>query len=571
MPGLLSNIAVSDEVRRQNDRHRPLVVIAVLAMLALYLYLFTHAGDSLGIPRPQELAARLGVSVDLVFSRDGNVDTMLHITSGEILPRAEARAVLFEILALAFLSVYFLPLGYKQTSLVVWTVIGLGLLYGRTALFGLLCAHIVVYLVLHPNRTRNLGYAALAGLLGYGAFIHEPGASPERYALAVVLPTLAVVLYWTLLLRLLAAPRVAPVLRTITVQSAILTVCISACIEGLSGLDWRLPLGVLLFFWQWERLIMYHIDYKDGQVPQDISLLQYLVVFFHPGSIPNWTWGVTIGQGYTYSHNGFLAEDKNKLVLEGLKLWAIALIYIIGRWWIPAGIAEGFHALGIPVTIQLAELTTHFARGGDAGALTVLCTSMLDLTRWIVLWAGIVHFKVGIWRICGYRMDPYIHRPWASTNLMALWTRFSFHYREFLLRAFYYPIFLRYFKKQPYVRVVVGIMAAAGFGNLVWGHISEGLFYQGMVWEEIVRVLRGWPYFLMLGIGVGLTNVYLLRHRRTRRAWTLDRWIWTDVLAVYCTLQYWALARVLGKLVPGGTNYDSLRLFAAAFGIKLDP
>jgi hypothetical protein len=50
---------------------------------------------------------------------------------------------------------------------------------------------------------------------------------------------------------------------------------------------------------------MYHIDYQDGHIPNNISFLTYLSIFLTPGQIANWNWGVTIGQGYAYTFNKF--------------------------------------------------------------------------------------------------------------------------------------------------------------------------------------------------------------------------------------------------------------------------
>ena len=166
-------------------------------------------------------------------------------------------------------------------------------------------------------------------------------------------------------------------------------------------------------------------------------------------------------------------------------------------------------------------------------------------------------------------MDPYIHRPWASTNLSVLWSRFTFHYREFLVRCFYYPVFTRFFKKNRYLRIFVATLAAASFGNLVWGHVPERLFYRGMELEHVWWVLATWPYFLLLGAGIGASNVYLLWRKRRRRPWTRDRWILTDVAAAYCTLQYYALIHVFARPDRDSTVWDLFRLFLKGFGIDV--
>lgn len=571
MPGLLTHAPVTDEQRRENDRHRPLVVAAVLGLLTLYVYLFTHAADVVGMPRPEDLAESLGIAIEHVFDRDRNVDSTVRITQTQrIRSNDDERLALYLILAAGFLCAYFLPLRYKQPSLALWTVEALLVLYGLEATAGLLFAHLVVYLVLHPDGSHNRWLSVLAGVAAYFAFVHGPRGEPWEAALLGGLPLLSLFLYRHLVLRLLKVPRFAPVLRTITIQSAILTVCISALVEGLSGDEWSLPLGLLLFFWQWERLIMYHVDYKDGLVPHDLSFPRYIAVFLHPGTMPNWTWGVTIGQGYAYANNVFLCEDKNKIVLSGVKIWAVALVYIVFADWLISGLREWFEAVGIPVhDAYTRRMVRHFVAGDDIGTLSVLLTTLLDLCRWTMLWAGIVHFKVGIWRICGYGVDPYIHRPWASTNLVTLWSRFTFHYRAFLISAFYYPVFFRFFKKYRYLRVFTATMAAACVGNLIWGHVTERLFYRGMELEHMLYALGTWPYFLLLGLGISCTQLYLMWRKRVRKPWTLDRWLITDVLATYCTLQFFALIHIFARPVTDSTVWDLWRLFLKAFGIHL--
>ena len=63
-------------------------------------------------------------------------------------------------------------------------------------------------------------------------------------------------------------PVAAKVLRVLAVQSSLITVLIGAVLEGVHGESWELTLGILLFFWHWERLYMYHIDYQDGKFPR---------------------------------------------------------------------------------------------------------------------------------------------------------------------------------------------------------------------------------------------------------------------------------------------------------------
>ena len=66
MPGLLKSVPVDDALRSAHDQHRPLVVLAVLGVLAVYVYLFTQAASSVGLPLPAQLAGALGVEAPAV-------------------------------------------------------------------------------------------------------------------------------------------------------------------------------------------------------------------------------------------------------------------------------------------------------------------------------------------------------------------------------------------------------------------------------------------------------------------------------------------------------------------------
>ena len=46
MPTLLSGLPITEEEQEANDRHDPVMVLAVLVFLAVYMYLFTFASQS---------------------------------------------------------------------------------------------------------------------------------------------------------------------------------------------------------------------------------------------------------------------------------------------------------------------------------------------------------------------------------------------------------------------------------------------------------------------------------------------------------------------------------------------
>jgi hypothetical protein len=570
MSGLLTAGRITDEKRRAHDRHSGWTVAAVLALLFTYAYLFTHICYDLGLPAPQDVGNYLGITLAHVFDADHNVSAFIQIERTSLFgPNDDERLAYLLFLLGAFLSAYFLPLNEKKNALVFWSVLAIGALYGVQACLLMLCLHTVLYLILHPKQ--SLGFAALPGMLLWFAMSANHTWTIDLFSFWAYAPLISIALYAWLIRPLLGKPKVAAVLRTIAVQAAIIIVFIGTVYNGmLAQEDWKFPLGLLLFLFQWERIIMYHIDYKDGTVPEDISYLNYLSVFFSPGGIPNWTDRVCIAQGYAYLDNTFLCRDKNAIVMGGVRIMLVALGYLVLGDWFRYAAVDLFEAMGIPVFGGSTKgLVRYYMEHGDVGTLSVLSATMLNLFKWFIVFAAIGHFKVGVWRLCGYDVAPSFDKPWLATNLVSFWGRFTYHYREFLVRAFYYPVFFRYFRKHRKTRIVVATLASAGLGNMVWGHMVEIAYYRGMEPQALLFVAGHWPYYLLLGGGIALTELYLLKHKRKRKPWTKDRWIMTDLLAAYATLQFFALIHVFNRSAGGSTVIDQAKLFLIAFGIHL--
>ncbi|OIO56188.1 MAG: hypothetical protein COX57_06450 [Alphaproteobacteria bacterium CG_4_10_14_0_2_um_filter_63_37] len=568
MTGLLANLKTSEEERAAHDTHRPGVVATVLAIFGLYIYLFTDIALYWHLITPEALARTLHLYLAHTFGGDGNVDSYLNIDRGPIYSSDDERLILFSILIAAFLSAYYLPIRFKPIALVIWSALALGVLYGLVACAVLLAAHTLVYMTLH--RPKNEAFALLPGAILWVALGAGSHWQPGPTMMWAMMPVLSFVLYRGVMLPLLANLVWAPRVQTLVVQSAIVTVAIGTLYNGvIADESWKFPLGLLLFFFQWERLFMYHIDFKDGKVPDDVTWGRYLAVFFSPGAIPNWIDRVCIGQGYAYLNNQFLCRDKNEIVKGGIKLLLLALMYLVLGEWFRHALVEGFEALGVSVHNGSTQgLIDDYMRGETISPLSIWLTTLLNLAKWFVFFAAVGHFKVGLWRICGYDVAPSFDKPWLATNLVSFWGRFTYHYREFLVRAFYYPVFFKYFRKHRKTRIVVATMASAGLGNLVWGHVVEITYYRGMEWEAIRYVLGHWPYYFLLGLGISLTELYLLKFKRRRKPWSRDVWLVTDVLAAYATVQFFALIHIFNRVAGGSTLWDQTQLFLLAFGIR---
>ncbi|MEZ4452941.1 MAG: hypothetical protein R3B09_26010 [Nannocystaceae bacterium] len=569
----LGGRAIAPEALAAHDRHRPRVILGVLAVLLVYAWCFTQAAADLGLPTPRDLVDLLGLDGAHVLDDDGNVEAKLRVSHTTRMESDDERLLLFAGLFGCFLSVYFAPLRRKAWVMVGWFVGLFALFYGASATGALVAAHLTIYLAFHPTGRRSVEVAALwgglvAALLGArGASL---GAVDERLVALVGAAVIASALAYRALRPALArGGRVVRLVRGALAQTCMIVVVVAILAEARSGAAWRLPVGILYFCTQWARVLVYRVDYEDGAVPRDLPLGEYLAVFLSPAAIANFTYAPYLGQGYAYLRERHLAEDKSALVRSGVRLWWLALVYLIFAEQVTAAfIAAVDRVFGVKVYAFTSQLVRADLRGAELSTATVLLSTFVDQARIYLIYGGVTHFRVGVWRVLGYRVDPQYDRPWLATNLAALWGRFAFHLREFLVRVFYYPVFLRVLRRRPALRIFAATMAATVVGNLVWGHVPPATLGD-LRWATLARILSTWPYFVLLGLGISITQVVLIRRRRTRRPWTRDRRLILDVACAYLTFQFFALIHVFIRPQEGGSLASTTRLFLKGLGIEL--
>lgn len=560
---------VTPEQQRANDTHRPLIVAAVIGMLLVYAYLFTPLAAYLGLRMPIEVLGSMGQY--LKFDEVGHLYCRVSVTSSP-LPVGSSLLIVLGVLTAAFLCAYWAPLPYKRPLAAGWFLVAFLAIYGPWATGLLLLAHLAVYLVFHSRARGSRWLAAGFGaLLGF-AVLESVGTSlPVVAAGAAVSAVVIHVLYAYALTPLLAqSSRAASIIQTLVIQIPLTFAVVAALYEGMTGDAWSLSLGLLFVFWQWQRLMVYHADFKAGDVPKALSFLDYLAVFLTPGVMNNWQSAQYVGQAYTYLANNFLRRDKNAIVLSGVRIWGLALFYILlGEPFIRVLVAFFHQMFGVTVYTSTLRLVQEYVDGVPQGMASVLLTTLLDQFRIFLVFGALTHFRVGTWRVLGHDMDPQYNRPWLATNLVTFWGRFAFHYREFLVRTFYYPVFFRFFKKSLYLRIFFATFISTSIGNHIWGHVPDRMYSRTMTLDNLIGILRAWPYYLLLGLGIALTQLYLMRKGRTRRAWTLDRRIGLDVLASYATMQYFSLIHIFARPIPESNLTDHIRLFLIGFGIHI--
>jgi len=569
----LRGTAIEPEQQRENDRpFRASTLWAFFALALAYAYLLTHLGSDLGLPAPEQVFRYPAQWISYTFDDDGNINSQLYVDSVTGYDYDDARLILLGVISAAFVCSYLLPLQYKQPALVFWFLVGFTVFYGSADTAMLLAAHLSVYLCLHgPFRRSNLPALLVGPLLfwaGQPADLSVPG---QVFGLILSGLTSLTVCRILVFRGLGGEGVVAGWVRRLIPHIAMLTVYAGIVANGLTESVWTFGFGLLFFLFQWARLIVYSIDYHEGSVPRDLRIWDYLSIFLSPATIANHHYAPYAAQGYSYLASKYLCRDKNAIIVDGLTLWAIALMYLVfGRWAVYGFVDYAEESWQIPVYAYISQMIDDYVAGTRMSTPTVLLSTLLDQINVFLLWGAVLHFKVGTWRVFAYDVDPQYNRPWLATNLATLWGRFAFHYREFLVRVLYYPVFFRCAKQPVAVRVFAAIMIATVLGNPFWGHTPAKLLYEGLTWDNFFQlILRSWPYYVLLGLGISLSQLYLMKRVRTRKPWTADKRLGLDILCCYLTFQYFSLIHIFIRPREDSVLMDHVRLFLIGLGIHL--
>ena len=273
-----------------------------------------------------------------------------------------------------------------------------------------------------------------------------------------------------------------------------------------------------------------------------------------------------VGKGLDYlaRHEAATPEALARSQLAGVKLLLLATCW----WWalrLFAGLVHGeprrplaAYGLGLP---RLADL---IAQGGDVPWATA----------WAALYAGLVwdvlklaargHEVVGVLRLAGFNVFRNTYRPLLAPSVVEFWNRYYYYFKELLVDFFFFPTYLRWFRRHARLRILAATLAAAGLGNLYYHLLQRHGFL-------LTADLAGlWPwlstralYCLLLALGI---YVSMLREQRRRGTTAPPAGLATRVRRVAGVWTFFALLSVWSEgSAPFGRRLEFL---LALFGLR---
>jgi len=187
---------------------------------------------------------------------------------------------------------------------------------------------------------------------------------------------------------------------------------------------------------------------------------------FHP------FWGSSttpIGKGVSNLHN-VEAKDAIELAviqIKGMRLIIVcSILHLVLTWFVLATHTY----LGLP---SLNEAIEHQAMGVPlslASCWATLLASFVETVMRIAVWGNSI---VACARMAGFNLLRNTYKPLQSRTLAEFWNRFYFYFKELLVDFFFFPTFLRYFKKHKRLRIIFATFMAAFVGNIIFHFMRD--------------------------------------------------------------------------------------------------
>jgi hypothetical protein len=273
---------------------------------------------------------------------------------------------------------------------------------------------------------------------------------------------------------------------------------------------------------------------------------------------PIWGGGSTpIGKGFGYL-NKFDAKDADELAVTRLK--AVKLVVwgalLAGLWFAMEHVARNM--LEIPTLLNSILATAEGTTTVGMSWISLIYDYLLDLVI-IAVWG---HMIVAVIRMIGYRIPRNTRNPLASRTLAEFWNRYYFYHKELLVDFFFYPAFIRYFKKSPKLRIAFATFCAAGAGNYLFHAARDThIFANSTIIEGLAMHQSAWVYFLALTVGLIFSQLNPYKIKPEHGFFCHSVLTRVNVCAFFC------LINVFGDFTTVGTLAERSQFISSLFFI----
>lgn len=271
-------------------------------------------------------------------------------------------------------------------------------------------------------------------------------------------------------------------------------------------------------------------------------------------------WGSTVtpfpkGAAYLRRIEAKNPEQLAIVQLKGLKLlvWSLLIAefsklfdrVVHGYWAVPtfaASFLQSTHHTPDPWYVCWLSLASQFLE--DIFALCV--------------WG---HRFIACCRMAGFNALRNTYRPLSSRTISEFWNRYYFYFKELLVDFFFYPAFMRFFKKNRTLRLITATFAAAFFGNMFY-HFCRDLKYVATLglWKAIAGFHIYAFYCFLLSAGISISQ---LRANRPRPS----GFVRGRLVPILSVALFYMLINIFAYLGRDGSIREYFRYFFHLFGV----
>ena len=290
---------------------------------------------------------------------------------------------------------------------------------------------------------------------------------------------------------------------------------------------WILVLAIARMLW----FFCYTLTDRDSPKRDSVPLQAGL---WRPAWMAATDSGTPIGKGAAYLRRieAHSADELAVTQLKGLKLLLWALMLKIGQVWFVYVVQL---KLGVP---DFGAALGHSVSGHPFAwywnCLSLMAAFFMTLMQMSV-WG---HQLVACLRMAGFRALRNTYRPLQSRTLAEFWNRFYFYFKELLVDMFFYPTYLRYFKKHPRIRMAAATMAAAFAGNAIFHFLRDISSVAELGWWRAIAGFQTYVFYcFVLGSGVVISQLRGKRKEDPSHSWFRRRMApFLCVTGFYCFL-----------------------------------
>jgi len=159
------------------------------------------------------------------------------------------------------------------------------------------------------------------------------------------------------------------------------------------------------------------------------------------------------------------AHDGESLAITQLKgvklvLWCLVLaaLYQLFR-------SVVYEHLGV---LEMSSALQRIADGQSPGWRACWASVLCNFADQLFFLTVLGHRIIACCRMAGFSALRNTYRPFESRTVAEFWNRYYYYFKELLVDFFYYPAFIRYFKKHPWLRRNFAVFAAVFFGDMYY-------------------------------------------------------------------------------------------------------